>query len=266
MTRSPTPAESPPDSIEQLSQALRQAREAVQARDDFLAIAAHELRSPMHALALQLAVLERSAAALGAAPLVTDIRRAQTTLDRYVRRATVLLDVTQLQAGRPVLRRSRVDAGELVREVVQAYAAEAAFHGSRLEADAAGEVAGCWDAHMVEEILANLVSNAIKYGGGTPVRIGLAADADCAYFTVADSGPGIAEDQRSRMFARFERLVSNSRQRSGFGLGLWIVGRMVQAHGGSIEVRSRPGEGAAFRVTLPLAEPQENQRHKEAQA
>ena len=132
MTRSPTPADPAPDSIEQLSQALQQAREAVQARDDFLAIAAHELRSPMHALALQLAVLERSAESLGAAPLVTDIRRVQTTLDRYVRRATVLLDVTQLQAGRPVLRRSHVDAGELVREVVQAYAAEAAFHGSRL--------------------------------------------------------------------------------------------------------------------------------------
>jgi two-component system, OmpR family, sensor kinase len=237
---------------------LHQAEEAVRARDDFLAIAAHELRSPLNALSLRLVALERMAARSGDAALQQGLNRAARTVERYVARALVLLDVSRLQAGLTVPAPKQVRAAELVRDVVDAYRDEAEFHGATLSASTPHEdLAGTWDPHMLEQILSNLVSNAIKYGGGTPVelRVGLAAP-DVACFEVADRGPGIAPEDRRRIFEKFERIVSSSRDRSGFGLGLWIVGRMVAAHQGSIEVAQAPGGGALFRVHLPLHIPE----------
>nr|WP_255428041.1 HAMP domain-containing sensor histidine kinase [Ramlibacter cellulosilyticus] len=244
---------------------MRQAEEAVRARDDFLAVAAHELRSPLNALALRLAALERLAARSNDAALQQGLERAGRSVQRYVARALVLLDVSRLHAGATVPAPTRVRAAALVRDVVDAYADEAAFHGATLRAVAADEdLVGTWDAHMVEQILGNLVGNAIKYGGGTPVEVRVARVApDSACFEVADRGPGIAPEDRARIFGKFERVVSTSRDRAGFGLGLWIVGRMVAAHGGTIDVSENPGGGALFRVLLPLHAPQPPHRQDE---
>ena len=244
---------------------LQHAEEAVRARDDFLAIAAHELRSPLNALALRLAALERMAARSDDVPLQEGLQRAGRSVQRYVARALVLLDVSRLHAGATVPAPTRVHAAELVREVVDAYRDEAEFHGASLRAIAPDEdLVGIWDAHMVEQILSNLVSNAIKYGRGSPVEVRASlASPDFACFEVADQGPGIAPEDRSRIFEKFERVVSTSRDRSGFGLGLWIVGRMVAAHQGSIEVAQAPGGGALFRVHLPLHVPAPQHRQDE---
>jgi signal transduction histidine kinase len=142
-----------------------------------------------------------------------------------------------------------------VAAVVEAYADEAAFHGARLHSEIAEDVTGCWDAHMLEQILSNLVSNAIKYGRGTPVTVRLSLRNGRACFEVIDRGPGIDEAHRSRVFEKFERVVSTAGEAAGFGLGLWIVGRMVAAHAGTIGVDSAPGGGALFRVCLPLQSP-----------
>lgn len=229
------------------------AEEAIRARDDFLAVAAHELRSPLNALALRLAALERMAAHAGHGRLQLELMRAQRSVDRYVRRAVVLLDVSRLQAGALQPQHAPVRGGELVRNVVDDYRDEADFHGATLHADVQDDVTGWWDPHMVEQIVANLVSNAIKYGAGTPVRVAAGRQGpDTAWFEVSDSGPGIDEEHRRKIFEKFERVVAGSRDRAGFGLGLWIVGRMVAAHDGTIEVTSGPGQGARFRVCLPL--------------
>ena len=252
--RVPGPSDSPADLVSR----LRQAEEAVRARDDFLAIAAHELRSPLNALALRLAALERLAARSNDAPLQEGLQRAGRSVHRYMARALVLLDVSRLHAGAIVPSPSRVRPAELVRDVVDAYRDEAEFHGATLHACAADEdLVGVWDAHMLEQILSNLVSNAIKYGGGTPVEVRVArASAGLACLEVADRGPGIAPADRQRIFEKFERIVSTARDRSGFGLGLWIVGRMVAAHHGTIAVAETPGGGALFRLHLPLLPPQ----------
>lgn len=242
-----------PDRCELLTR-LRAAEDAVRARDDFLALAAHELRSPLNALALRLATLERMAARGGDAGLRLELQRARRSVDRYVRRAVVLLDLSRLHAGGLQPAREWVGIGEVVRNVVDAYRDEAEFYRTTLQDEVLEDAAGHWDPHMVEQILANLVSNAIKYGGGTPVRLraGL-GPAGQAWFEVADSGPGIPPESRQRIFEKFERVVTDARERSGFGLGLWIVGRMVAAHGGGIEVTAPAGGGSVFRVTLPLA-------------
>lgn len=239
--------------IEALRERLRAAEEAIRARDDFLAIAAHELRSPLNALALRLAALERMAAAGSDARLATELQRARRSVDRYVRRAVVLLDVNRLQAEAPPLQVKRVRLAQVVRDVVEAHRDEAAFRGATLALQIEADCEGSWDEHMVEQIATNLVSNAIKYGDGTPVHVRAGAcGPGFACLEVSDQGPGIAEAHRQRIFDKFERVVSTARDRAGFGLGLWIVGRMVAAHGGAIEVGTRPGGGALFRVVLPL--------------
>jgi len=233
--------------------ALQQAHEAIRARDDFIAIAAHELRSPMNALALQVAAVERMAQRGSDAQLVSEIQRIGRTLDRYVRRATVLLDVTRLNTEHVQLAAMPVRVRDVVDSVIEAHADEAAFHGATLSAEVEGDPVGRWDPHMVEEILANLVGNAIKYGHGAPVAVrARAMPPDHVAFEVKDDGPGIDEVQRRRIFEKFERVVSSSVYRSGFGLGLWIVGRMVLAHAGAIEVGPGPSGGTVFTVTLPL--------------
>jgi signal transduction histidine kinase len=240
------------------------AEEAIRARDDFLAIAAHELRSPLNALALRLAALEKMSADAGQGRLQLELLRARRSVDRYVRRAVFLLDVSRLQAGALRPARTAVGTAELVRNVAEAYASEAEFHGCTLRCEVRDDVTGCWDAHMIEQVLANLVSNAIKYGNATPVCIAAGrAGADSAWFEVSDEGPGIDEQHRRRIFEKFERVVSGGTERAGFGLGLWLVGRMVDAHGGSIEVGGAPGQGTRFRVLLPLGRPADTKQEQQ---
>lgn len=232
-----------------LLERLRAAEDAVRARDDFIAIAAHELRSPMSALALRLEALERKAAGT---PIADDVQRTRRSVQRYVKRALVLLDVNRLNSGKVRLSPDRVFIADLVREIVEAHSDEAAYQRTTVRAEVDTDAAGIWDPHMIEQILSNLVGNAIKYGAGSPVIVRARCHGGCAEFTVADGGPGIAEEHRARIFEKFERVVGTAPYRSGYGLGLWIVGRMVAAHGGRIEARNAPGGGAMFVVTLPL--------------
>ena len=245
-----------PTDDDDLRARLQDAEEAVRARDDFLAVAAHELRSPLNALALRLAALERMAAASTEERLRREIEKTRRMVDRYVRRAVMLLDVSRLQAQAQELVPvpAPVDLRAVVHEVVEVYRDEAAFRGATLHADVEGDPQGRWDPHMSEQILSNLVGNAIKYGQGSPVhvRAGLCAPG-IACMEVTDGGPGIEPVQRARIFGKFERVVSTVSDSSGFGLGLWIVGRMVAAHQGTIEVDSPSGGGSVFRVMLPLS-------------
>jgi two-component system, OmpR family, sensor kinase len=231
---------------------LRAAEEAVRARDDFIAIAAHELRSPMTAIALRLEALEQAALNSGVSRLAIDIQRTRRSVDRYVKRAVVLLDVSRINSGEHAPVRSPVRIGELVRDVVESHEDEARFHGARITAEIHGDHVAFWDPHMAEQIVSNLVNNAIKYGAGTPVSVRATVQDGVACIAVSDCGPGISDEQRARIFDKFERVVSGIGYRSGYGLGLWIVARMVRAHGGTIDISAVPGGGALFLVRLPL--------------
>lgn len=238
--------------VEKLSAELAEAKRAVRARDDFLAIAAHELRTPMNSLRLQIAALERIARSCAEPKLADQLARTKRMLDRYVRRATLLLDVTRLNAGRLPIQPGPVDLSKVVADVVESHTDEAAFHGVAMIVDAQQPLEGYCDAQAIEEILSNLVSNALKYGGDGTVTVRAYADGIAwACIEVEDQGPGIDELQQRRIFEKFERLVEGPESRSGFGLGLWIVGQLVDAHEGSIRIRSTPGQGSVFTVRLP---------------
>jgi signal transduction histidine kinase len=98
-------------------------------------------------------------------------------------------------------------------------------------------------------VLTNLITNALKYGAGSPITVKVEGDPTSAHLAVVDRGPGIAESDQARIFEQYERAASTNL--GGLGLGLWLVRQLVKAHGGEVAVRSRPGDGAAFVVTLP---------------
>lgn len=236
---------------EQLKARVAELEEAVRARDAFLAIAAHELRNPMYALSLTLDAALRMAQPTGDTDLIQALKQATLALQRYVERATMLLDVSRLNAGCVDLHIEPVDLSALVRQAADGYATEAAHTRVTLRLALPDRLQGWWDRLAMEQIVGNLLSNAIKYGAGGPVDVTLVREGDEVHLTVRDCGPGIPPEAQERIFGQFEQVVSSQR-RAGFGIGLWLVRSLLQAHGGSIAVDSTPGDGSAFTIRLPL--------------
>jgi len=232
-----------------------EAREAVRARDEFLAVAAHELRTPLTPLGLHVQDLQRRAAGEGP-PLSPEALAAKLVkIARQVERLEALvenlLDVSRITQQRLLVAAEDGDLTDAVRAVASRLDRAAEQAGSALTVDAPEPIRGRWDRFRVEQVLSNLISNAIKFGAGKPVEVSAVAGAGVATVTVRDHGIGIAAADRARIFERFERAVA-TRHYGGFGLGLWIASRIVDALGGRIDVDSVPGEGTCFTVTLPI--------------
>ena len=230
----------------------RASKQAVTLRDEFLSVASHELRTPL--TSMQLAV--QSALTLEPGANEDFVRHALSSAARQTRRLTrlvdALLDVSRIQAGRLELVREPTDLVALAREVAALLAEDARRAGCEVVVESERPtLVGNWDRARLEQVLTNLLSNALKYGAGAPVRIGLRPLEGRVRVDVRDRGIGISPDERGRIFERFERAVS-ARHYGGLGLGLYIVRRIVDAHGGHIAVESAPGSGANFVVELPL--------------
>lgn len=237
--------------IERRRQVEDELRAALRHRDDFLSVASHELRTPVTALRLQLHSL-LSAARDGRDARVEDrATRAVGSVDRLVRLVDRLLDVTRITAGRLPLEREEVDFAALVRASIDAADAEIAQSGCEVRLETSGAVRGAWDPLRVEQVVANLLVNASKYGRGAPIDVRVEQVEDRARLVVRDHGRGIAQDEQARIFERFERAAERSA--AGLGLGLWIARAIVEEHGGTIAVESAPGEGARFVVELPVS-------------
>ncbi len=240
-----------------LEESERHLRRAVQARDEFLLIASHELKTPLTSLELQVATLRRLATP-ESRTLVSDpkVQSKCENITRQVDRLTVLinnlLDVAKVASGGLELSRERVDLGELVRGLLERSADLFERSGSRVAFSASEGVVGEWDRLRLETVVANLLSNALKFGDGKPVEIAVSRTPDRATLTVRDRGIGISAGDQRRIFERFERAVS-VRHFGGFGVGLWVARQAVEAHGGTIRVRSRAGGGSEFVIELPLA-------------
>lgn len=228
----------------------------LRARDDFLTHAAHELRNPMTPIMGQVQLMRRQLeiGALPAGGMEAGLARLEWVIGRYIRRATTLLDMTRLNAGRLQLRPVRTPLGPLVAQVVEDLRIPAVQAGAVIAVDIPEPITGLWDRLSVEQVLDNLLSNAIKYGAGSPITVSAWVDGTEAHMMVADGGPGLAEAEQARIFEQFERGQGTGR-RTGFGVGLWIVRELASAMGGDVALRSAPGQGAAFTLTLPLEPP-----------
>jgi PAS domain S-box-containing protein len=226
------------------------AQEAVQVRDDFLTIASHELRTPVAALKLSVELLSDLGVLEGPdrvrRPLESIVRQT-TRLENLVQE---LLDVSRITTKRLAIQRADVDLAELVHEIALRFGEQLARARCPLAIDGKGPLVGRWDQGKLDQVLANLISNAIKFGAGKPIEIHFGASASWAHFEVRDHGIGIAAEDQRRIFERFERAVS-PRHFGGLGLGLWISRQMVEALGGTITVESELGHGSRFMVELP---------------
>ncbi|NBX82028.1 sensor histidine kinase [bacterium] len=232
----------------------QEAQEAAKARDEFLSIASHELKTPMTALSLQLQLLVR--ALKFRSELANSYQGVQLCLNQVSKLNELLddlLDMTRIRTGQVVLNKTVVDLPELLHEIVNRFQPEAQALGTSLTITAENPLSGIWDPLRLEQIFTNLISNAIKYGNRQPVEISVSRRGSQGVVTVQDHGPGIEPEFQKKIFRRFERAPSCGHL-GGLGLGLYITHQLVQAHQGTIRLRSEIGRGSQFIVTLPIAD------------
>ncbi|MCP3140371.1 sensor histidine kinase [Pyxidicoccus xibeiensis] len=228
---------------------LAQAQEAIRLRDEFLSIASHELRTPLSALHLQLQSLLQGVQSLDT-KVRTKAERAYKGAERLLDLVETLLDVSRIATGRFSLSRSGFDLARCVEEVTERFREQAARAGCELLLRLEEPVSGEWDRLRLEQVVTNLLANALKYAAGTPVELSVRAEGANAVLTVSDQGPGIPESEWARIFGRFERAAS-LRHYGGMGLGLYVAREIVEGHGGTISVEAVKPHGARFVVILP---------------
>lgn len=227
---------------------------ALGARDTFLSVASHELKSPITTLQLVLERLHRGARREVGFSGAQVAERLEPAL-RQVRRLGVLvqnlLDVSRARNNHFDLDRERFALGALVREVCERFTEQARQAGSALTLEDCPQVEVHWDRLRMEQALTNLVTNAIKYGAGGPISVRAAQREGGVSIQVADRGIGVAPDDHARIFNPFERASSGHRVES-LGLGLYIVREIARAHGGTVELTARDGGGSCFTLRLPM--------------
>lgn len=221
-------------------------------RDDLLAIVGHELRNPLHALTLQLALARGSASG----DTLARIEKAQRMLARYVGRATVLFELMRAPEANVGTTPVPTDLCALLRTIADGLAAEAQFRGVELALQTPPEgLQALVDPQLVEQIVDNLLLNAFKHAAARRVVLGLRIEGGTqARIEVSDDGRGVTPGDRERIFDK-RAVGQNPGDAAGSGLGLWIVTRLAATLGGSVRLDDRPGGGSVFSLVFPLVTP-----------
>ncbi|WP_096695573.1 hybrid sensor histidine kinase/response regulator [Polaromonas sp. AER18D-145] len=232
---------------------------SIRMRDDFMSMVAHELRTPLNTLFLEAQLrkmqLDRGRTDVFDAPYLNAmVARDKRQIEAMMRLIDDMMDVTRIRSNALSIRPVEVELSALLARVVDNLSNQAAAAGSPITLDAGQPVTALWDEFRIEQVVINLLTNALRYGDGKPVAVSLRLLPQSACISVRDQGRGISATDQLRIFEQFSRVASDDGT-GGLGLGLFITRQLVQAHGGSISVESRPGEGAVFTVTLPLTPP-----------
>lgn len=242
--------------LNQLRSTKAELEDAVRTRDDFMSIVSHELKTPLNTLILEvqlrrLQLGRNNLAAFSQEKLWQMVDKDERQIQSLIRLIDDMLDVSRIRTGKLSIRPSDVDLGKLVASVVENFAPQMEASGCTLLFQRPEPIVGVWDEFRIEQVLANLLTNAMRYGAGKPVQVSVSATASDASIEVRDQGIGISQKSLERIFCQFER-AEGSETSAGLGLGLFIAEQIVKAHKGRIQVESEEGKGALFRVLLPL--------------
>lgn len=232
---------------------------AVRTRDDFISMATHELRTPLNTLYLESQLrkmqLDRGRADIFDVPyLQAMVARDRRQVEAMMRLIDDMMDASRINSKQLSIRPAPMEVSALLSRVVENLAQQAAAAGSPITLDAGQPVTAQWDEFRIEQVVINLLTNALRYGEGKPVEVSLRLLPQGACISVRDHGRGISPADQQRIFEQFSRVASDDGT-GGLGLGLFITRQLVRAHGGSINVESSQGAGAEFTVTLPLTPP-----------
>ncbi len=239
--------------IDEIQRIRRELEATVRAREDFMAIASHELKTPLTALQLKLQLLEKELAT-SEGEKTTRLKDRVDSIGKVVNRLSSLIeqlmDLSRAKTGVLVSDFARFDICQMLRELAERLAEQAAQAGSRIILEVCNPTFGHWDRFRLEQVFVNLLSNAIKYGRSKPITVRVECREKGVRVTVEDQGIGICPTDQNKLFERFTRFTPEKKSIS-LGLGLYIVKQIVEAHGGKIQVQSEPGKGSRFIVDLP---------------
>jgi len=241
--------------VQELQATQADLQRAVRMRDDFMSMVSHEMRTPLNTLFLETQVRKMhlargNHAAFAAERLPKMLERDERHIQSMIRLIDDMLDVTRLQRGTLSILPKRFDLARMVSRLVESLGYQAAAAECALSLQAPDTLEAELDEFRIEQVVTNLLTNALRYGPGKPVEVLVAEWNGGARIDVRDHGRGIAAEDQQRIFNQFERAV-DSRTTAGLGLGLYISRQIVESHGGTIGVSSTLGAGSTFSVWLP---------------
>jgi signal transduction histidine kinase len=244
---------------QELQEAQAQLQRAVAMRDDFMSLIAHELRNPLNSVYLQAQLRRKmlsSPRPPDSATMQKMVERDERQIRSMVRLLDDMLDVSRARTGKLAIVPAAFDLAASAHAVVEALQDQARSSGVTITLDAPQSLTIVGDEFRIEQVITNLLTNALRYGEGRPIAVtlGVRESSREAFVSVRDQGMGIAPADQQRIFEQFER-TDGAAQVAGLGLGLYIARQIAQAHQGRLEVRSAPGEGAEFVLSLPLPAP-----------
>ena len=244
--------------LRELNQTQEQLQRSLHMRDEFMSLVAHELRTPLNTLFLEtqmrsLQLRRGNAAAFSPDQMEAMVRRDERQIKAMIRLIDDMLDVSRMRSGKLSIRPCDVELMSLLDRVVSDLALQAASTGTTLTLVPHDPIKGCWDEFRIEQVIVNLLTNALRYGGGQPVEVSVQMEGDMVKIDVRDQGKGIAATDIERIFEPYERGARNGEPK-GLGLGLYISRQLAVSHGGELRVTSTPGEGSTFSLHLPCTE------------
>lgn len=249
------------------SRLLEKEKQHVAARDEFLSIASHELKTPLTSLKLQAQVMMRAIKkkdpeAMSEERVFHLAKLIDSQTSRLTRLVDDMLDISRIRSGSLRITPEDCDLNDVAVDVIERLKPQIEKATGKLpEVSLSNGLQGKWDRFRLEQVLTNLVTNALRYGEGKPVSIRTYEKNSEACLEVKDHGVGIAKENLSKIFERFERAGMSANEISGLGLGLYITNQIVVAHRGKIHVESEPNEGSTFTVVLPMGDREHRHNH-----
>jgi signal transduction histidine kinase len=242
--------------LRELNATQEELQRSLRMRDEFMSLVAHELRTPLNTLFLetQMRALQLKRGNLPATDpeqVGAMIKRDERQIKAMIRLIDDMLDVSRMKSGTLSIRPGKVELMALLERVVSDLALQAAAAGSSVSLAPHAPVAGWWDEFRIEQVIVNLLTNALRYGGGQPVEVSVHDEEGKVRIDVRDHGRGIAAADIERIFEPYERGARNGEPK-GLGLGLYISRQLASSHGGLLTVASQPEEGSTFSLLLPV--------------